>query len=58
MIKLIDILKTTGKLNEQEDAVDFDRTEFYQQYYKNVSPSDFVVEASGDTIIITIKQKQ
>jgi|LakMenEpi03Aug12_release.lakeMendotaPanAssembly.Ray.scaffolds.fasta_scaffold289678_3 hypothetical protein len=40
------------KVNESES--EFDRSEFYLNYYKNVSPSDFKVERYGDSIVINI----
>jgi hypothetical protein len=55
MIKLIDILKGSNQLNENENVNNtFDRVAFYQQYYKNLSPSDFIVQTIGDTITIKI----
>ena len=55
MIKLIDILKGFNQLNENENVNNtFDRVSFYHQYYKNVSPSDFIIQTNGDTITIKI----
>ena len=55
MIKLIDILKGVNQLNEAKNVNNtFDRVSFYQQYYKNISPSDFIIQTNGDTITIKI----
>ncbi len=55
MIKLIDILKGFNQLNEAKNVNNtFDRVSFYQQYYKNISPSDFIIQTNGDTITIKI----
>jgi len=56
MIKLQDILKSNKSVKEAKDFT-LDRTEFYQQYYKNLSPSDFEVRKEADTIVIKIPKK-
>jgi hypothetical protein len=33
---------------------EFDRTKFYLEYYKNVSPGDFQIEIQEDKICITL----
>ena len=44
------------RVNESEEVSDsFDRSSFYLEYYKNLSPSDFIVEKYGDSILIQIK---
>ena len=40
------------KVNEGDSG--FDRTGFYMDYYKNVSPSDFNIEREDNSITITI----
>lgn len=34
----------------------YDRGEFYLEYYKNLSPSDFSVQRYGDSILIQIQK--
>ena len=33
---------------------EFNRTEFYLDYYKNLSPQNFQIEIDGDKILITV----
>jgi hypothetical protein len=33
---------------------DFDRTEFYYEYYKNLTPPDFDIQREGDVILIRV----
>ena len=42
------------KVNEQEVLDEFDRTAFYLDYYTNLSPSNFRLTRSGDSIIIQV----
>lgn len=44
------------KLNENIKEKDFDRVEFYKEYYKNLSPSEFKVTKEDNIIKITIKK--
>lgn len=41
------------KVNENSEY-DFDRAEFYLNYYKNLTPSGFEVERSDNSIIINL----
>lgn len=50
------IVPNCVKVNEQQS--EFDRQDFYFNYYKNLSPSDFDVEKYGDTITIKIPRKE
>jgi type III secretory pathway component EscR len=36
------------------DKKEFDRTKFYLEYYKNLSPENFQIEIQEDKICITI----
>lgn len=36
----------------------FDRTEFYLEYYKNLTPSDFSIEKIGNKITIEIPNRK
>lgn len=38
---------------ENDKNQDFDRVEYYLEYYKNLTPSDFSVLREGDKIIIS-----
>ena len=49
-IKVYNILKSSLVESINHDTMD--RLEFYKQYYKNLSPSDFEVNVEGDNIII------
>lgn len=40
---------------EQGDK-QFNRTEFYLDYYKNLSPQNFQIEMEGDKISITVSK--
>ena len=42
------------EVNEQEVLDEFDRTAFYLDYYTNLTPSDFKLTRSGDSIIIQV----
>jgi hypothetical protein len=35
---------------------DFNRVDFYEEYYKNLSPSDFKITKKDDEIIIKITE--
>jgi hypothetical protein len=35
---------------------DFNRVDFYEEYYKNLSPSDFKINKKDDEIIIKITE--
>ena len=41
-------------VNEQEVLDEFDRTAFYMDYYTNLTPPDFKLTRSGDSIIIQV----
>jgi hypothetical protein len=43
------------KVNEGDS--EFDRTEFYLKYYQNLSPSNFIVERRGNSIVINPPQE-
>ena len=36
----------------------FDRVDFYLNYYKNVSPNDFIVERNNNSIVVTLPQEE
>ena len=42
------------RVSEQEVLDEFDRTAFYLDYYTNLTPSDFKLTRSGDSIIIQV----
>lgn len=42
---------------ENDKNKDFDRVEFYLEYYKNLTPSDFSVLRENDKIIISNIEK-
>lgn len=44
--------KTTPTITEQT----FDKLDFYLNYYKNVSPSNFTVQTEDDTIVISLNK--
>ena len=50
-------LKFIVKEEKKSKKVDFDRTSFYFDYYKNLTPSNFDISKKGDDIIITIPKK-
>lgn len=52
--KMKDGRKVPNCVRVNESATDFDRAEFYLEYYKNLSPSDFDVQRYGDSIVIEI----
>lgn len=58
MIRLTNILNEFNQFKKNENTNTFDRVAFYQQYYKNASPSDFIVEYKGDTITIKIPKNK
>jgi hypothetical protein len=41
---------------EKGTKKDFNRTEFYYEYYKNLTPPDFDIRMKGETIIILVNQ--
>ena len=45
--------------NEEEQKADeqFDSVEFYHEYYKNLTPSDFHIKKEGNQIIIQIPSR-
>jgi hypothetical protein len=45
------ILKESESIKEKKEN-DFDRVEYYLEYYKNLTPSDFSVLREDDKIII------
>jgi hypothetical protein len=50
-----DFLRKSKTFQEKtEKKKEFDRIEFYLEYYKNLSPSDFQIEIRNDKILITI----
>lgn len=46
-----------GDEGEQKADEEFDRTEFYHEYYKNLTPSDFPIKKEGNQIIIQIPSR-
>ena len=44
------------KLIVETKKEEFNRTSFYLDYYKNLTPSNFDIAKKGDEIIITIPQ--
>jgi hypothetical protein len=46
------ILKESESIKEKKEN-DFDRVEYYLEYYKNLTPSDFSVLRENDKIIIS-----
>ena len=42
--------------NEKKKEKKFDRVEYYKEYYKNLSPSNFNISVENDTIKIKIKK--
>lgn len=49
------IVPNCVRVNESSDD-NFDRTDFYLNYYKNLSPDGFDVSRSDDSIVISIPQ--
>ena len=47
------VLMNIPSLGEEKNK-EFDRLSFYEQYYKNLTPSDFKVEKDGNTIKIIL----
>lgn len=41
-----------------ENKIEFDRINFYKEYYKNLSPSDFEISIDKDIIKIKISKKK
>jgi len=41
-------------INDFEQREQFNRAEFYLDYYKNLSPQNFQIEMEGDKISITV----
>jgi hypothetical protein len=42
----------------EEVKKDFDRTEFYYEYYRNLTPPDFDIQREGDVIIIRVNRRK
>lgn len=42
------------KVNEQSYIQEFDRNNFYLEYYRNLSPSDFNLNLYGNKIVIDV----
>lgn len=40
----------------EEVKKDFDRAEFYYEYYKNLTPPDFDIQREGDVILIRVNR--
>ena len=53
MIKLKDILQGYKIIKQKRE---FDRVAFYEEYYKNLSPSSFSVSRESNKIIIVINE--
>ena len=50
-----DFLRKSKTFQEKtEKKKEFNRLEFYLEYYKNLSPSDFQVEIRNGKILITV----
>lgn len=43
-------------LNEKKREKEFDRVEFYKEYYENLTPSEFDISVNDDTIKIKVKK--
>ena len=54
MIKLIDILQGYKTVNKSTNDKGFDRVAFYEEYYRNLSPTQFSVKRDSNKIIIEI----
>jgi len=46
--------KVPNCVRVNENVNEFDRADFYLDYYRNLSPSDFKVERYGDSIVILV----
>lgn len=47
---------TTQRIDGSKEK-EFDRTEFYHEYYRNLTPKDFPIKKEGNQIIIQIPSK-
>jgi len=50
------IVPNCVKVNESSQ--NFDRAQFYLDYYKNLSPSDFDIQRYSDSIVIKLPSNQ
>lgn len=48
--------KVPNCVKVNEGLSHFDRVDFYLNYYKNVSPNDFIVERNNNSIVVTLPQ--
>jgi hypothetical protein len=46
--------KVPNCVKVNEELEEFDRAEFYLDYYRNLSPSEFKVDRYGDSIVISV----
>ncbi len=50
--------KVPNCVKVNEELSHFDRVDFYLNYYKNVSPNNFIVERSNNSIVVTLPQEE